>query len=151
MSEWFSLSGIDPALLVAAVTAIFAVCATVIALCAVWISRSLARRNAELEVRLASLQSEMHDRLRLVDGCSIGMGESITRLETRLNESIQQQQSVEQGDFSHIAHKQLSKLVGMGATAEDLVHHCGLSKAEADLLLLLNSARQKYGAAVPEH
>lgn len=151
MSELFSVSGIEPALLVAAVTAVFAVCATVIALCAVWIARGLVRRNAELQVQLESLQTEMHDRLKLVDRCSIGMGESIARLEGRLNQSIQQQQSVEQGDFSHIAHQQLSKLVGMGATAEDLVHNCGLSKAEADLLILLNSASRKSAAVVSEH
>lgn len=151
MSELFSVSSVNSALLVAAVAAMFAVCAATMALCAVWIATSVARRNVALRVELEALQSELQSRLKLVDNCSIGMGEALTRLESRLNQSIQQQQNLEQGDFSQLAHKQLSKLVEMGASAEDLMKNCGLSKAEADLLLLLNSSTPSRGAEIPEH
>lgn len=151
MSELLQVSGIEPALLVALVTAVFAICATIIALCAVWIATVAARRNAVLRVEHEALQHEIQARLKMVDRCSIGMGETLTRLESRLNQSVSEDQNPEPANVSSLAHEQLNKLVDMGANVDELVDRCGMSKAEAELLLLLNSARRNSRVSVPEH
>lgn len=151
MFDWMFRPEIDPALLVAGFGIVFALGATAVALAAVWIASIRGRKNAELQQEVQALRDELNDRLRVVDQCSIGMGETIARMESRLNQHINERQGQEQDGFARITHQQLSKLVQMGASAEDLMKNCGLSKAEADLLLLLNSSKPAHTAEISEH
>lgn len=141
MNEWTVSLEVEPWLLVACFSALIAVGAVVVSVCSVWIAQRAIRRNAELQVALDVLRGELNYRVRVMENCSIGLGQSLSSLDARLKKAVEEKLEAP-GDFSQLAHKQLSKLVALGASSEDLVHNCGLSKAEADLLLLLKSARK---------
>jgi len=50
---------------------------------------------------------------------------------------------LEQRDPNNFALSQAAKLVGMGASIDDLTQSCGLSQSEAELMSKLPKARQK--------
>ncbi|GLQ32368.1 DUF2802 domain-containing protein [Litoribrevibacter albus] len=76
---------------------------------------------------------------------SIGIGKKLMGLEKDLADTVEKQQDFEFQDPNSLPYTQASRLIQMGADAEDLVNSCGLSKAEAELLMLVN--RQPLGAA----
>ncbi|VTM19001.1 chemotaxis protein [Pseudomonas aeruginosa] len=50
---------------------------------------------------------------------------------------------LEQRDPTTLSFSQAARLVGLGASAEDLTQACGLSQAEAELVARLHEARDK--------
>ncbi|MFC3149856.1 DUF2802 domain-containing protein [Litoribrevibacter euphylliae] len=76
---------------------------------------------------------------------SIGIGKKVMGIEKELAETVEKQQDFEFQDPNSLPYTQASRLIQMGADAEDLVNSCGLSNAEAELLMLVN--RQPMGAA----
>ena len=48
---------------------------------------------------------------------------------------------VEQRDPSSLSFTQAARLVGMGASVDDLTQSCGLSKAEAELISRLHTPK----------
>ncbi|WP_367318042.1 DUF2802 domain-containing protein, partial [Escherichia coli] len=49
----------------------------------------------------------------------------------------------EQRDPNNFSFSQAAKLVGMGASVDDLTQSCGLSQSEAELMSKLHQARKK--------
>ena len=66
-------------------------------------------------------------------------------LELELADTVEKQQDLEFQDPNSLPYNQASRLIQMGADADDIVNSCGLSNAEAELLMLVN--RQPMGAA----
>ncbi len=76
---------------------------------------------------------------------SIGIGKKVMGLEIELADTVEKQQDLEFQDPNSLPYNQASRLIQMGADADDIVNSCGLSNAEAELLMLVN--RQPMGAA----
>ncbi|GAA3914681.1 DUF2802 domain-containing protein [Litoribacillus peritrichatus] len=76
---------------------------------------------------------------------SIGVGKKVMGIEKELAETVEKQQDLEFQDPNALPYNQASRLIQMGADAEDIVNSCGLSSAEAELLMLVN--RQPLGAS----
>ena len=49
---------------------------------------------------------------------------------------------MEQRDLSSLSFTQAARLVGLGASTEDLKQSCGLSQSEAELLLRMHGKRE---------
>ena len=73
---------------------------------------------------------------------TIGMGEELVTLRDQLRRIEDKQQRFEQHDPHSMPYNQAARLVGMGASIEDVTQSCGLSKAEAELVARLHAARQ---------
>ncbi|SDR96430.1 Protein of unknown function [Halopseudomonas xinjiangensis] len=73
---------------------------------------------------------------------TIRMGEELVALREQLRRMEDKQQRIEQHDPQSMPYNQAARLVGMGASLEDLTQSCGLSKAEAELVMKMYAARK---------
>ena len=73
---------------------------------------------------------------------SIRMGEELTSLRLQLKRLEDKQLKLETQDPQSLPYSQAARLVGMGASIEDLTQSCGLSKSEAELFVKLHGTRR---------
>lgn len=66
---------------------------------------------------------------------SIQMGDQLYRLQQQLELIPERLEKIEHRDPTSISFTEAARLVGLGATSENLQQACGLSQAEADLLI----------------
>ena len=94
---------------------------------------SLQKRSSE---RIAKLENELS---ALLDG-SFGMGNQLNELQRDMKDTREKQQQLEQRDLGALPYNQAVRMVASGATADQLVNQCGLSRSEADLIMLLHKS-----------
>jgi hypothetical protein len=70
------------------------------------------------------------------------MGEELHELRRTVAPLPDKLTQIEQRDPTSLSFTQAARLVGMGASADDLTQSCGLSKAEAELVAKLHQARR---------
>lgn len=115
-----------------------AVAALVVALGAVALALQHVRR---VEARLAGLRDERRRLMEAVEGLSSGavaQGERIARVEQelrRLKERLSMLGSRESGSE---AFEQAIRMARKGQPAEEIAEACGLSRVEADLVVLIH-------------
>ena len=80
------------------------------------------------------MQKLRHD-FEAMNKSTFGMGRCIKKLEQRLVES-ERKPALATSDEA--LYQQAQRLVGMGASADDLVSSCGVARAEAELLVSMN-------------
>jgi len=131
--------------LVASVVALALCCVALLGLC-VWLFRR-QRQQAELQARNDAIRDrrikELSARLDTYLDGSVHMGQElheISRMVTPLPDRITQ---LEQRDPNNFSFSQAAKLVGMGASVDDLTQSCGLSQSEAELMSKLHQAKRK--------
>jgi hypothetical protein len=71
---------------------------------------------------------------------SIRMGEELHELRRVVAPLPDKLNQMEQRDPSSLSFTQAARLVGMGASVDDLTHSCGLTQAEAELVSRLHKA-----------
>jgi hypothetical protein len=71
---------------------------------------------------------------------SIRMGEELHELRRVVAPLPDKVNQMEQRDPSSLSFTQAARLVGMGASVDDLTHSCGLTQAEAELVSRLHKA-----------
>ncbi|SUD83869.1 DUF2802 domain-containing protein [Stutzerimonas nitrititolerans] len=130
--------------LVASVVALALCCFVLLGLC-LWLLRrqrqqaeQQAKRDAIRDRRIKEIDSRLDT---FLDG-SVRMGDQLhelSRLVTPLPDRITQ---LEQRDPNNFSFSQAAKLVGMGASVDDLTQSCGLSQSEAELMSKLHQARR---------
>ena len=96
------------------------------------------QQEARLQARLEQLSRE----LATFQQGSIRMGEESAALRQQVKRLEDKQLKLEQHDPQSLPYNQAARLVGMGASIEDLTQSCGLSKAEAELFVKLHASRQ---------
>jgi hypothetical protein len=72
---------------------------------------------------------------------SIRMGEELHELRRVVAPLPDKLSQIEQRDPSSLSFTQAARLVGMGASVEDLTQSCGLSQAEAELISRLHQSK----------
>jgi len=93
-----------------------------------------ARRDAIRDGRI----KELSKRLDAYLTGSIRMGEELHELRRVVAPLPDKLSQIEQRDPSSLSFTQAARLVGMGASVDDLTQSCGLSKAEAELISRLH-------------
>ena len=73
---------------------------------------------------------------------SMRMGEELYELQKSIAPLPEKILRMEQRDLSSLSFTQAAKLVGLGASTEDLKQSCGLSQSEAELLLRMHGKRE---------
>ena len=96
-----------------------------------------ARRDAARDARI----KELGKRLDAYLTGSIRMGEELHELRRVVAPLPDKLSQIEQRDPSSLSFTQAARLVGMGASVEDLTHSCGLSQAEAELISRLHQSK----------
>ena len=131
-------------MLEAALIVLALVCAGLVGTC-VWLAGRLrlasqwqAERDAQRDQRIRELGKRLDTYLT----GSIRMGEELHELRRTVAPLPDKLTQIEQRDPTSLSFTQAARLVGMGASADDLTQSCGLSKAEAELVAKLHQARR---------
>jgi len=90
--------------------------------------------------RLEALQSDM----RALVSAAIGVGERVHRIEKSLKEVSHRQEQIDQTDPGAQAYQQAIKMAQKGASAEELIEICGLTRGEADLIAMLHRMERSF-------
>ena len=101
--------------------------------------RRLAQRQLEQQTRLDGRIDKLGQKLTEYQQSNIRMGEELIALREKLAQLDNKQQRLEQQDMQTMPYNQANRLVNMGASLDDLMQACGLSRSEAELMLKLHS------------
>ena len=105
------------------------------------------RQQAELQKERDALRDqrlkELAKRLDAYLTGSIRMGEELHELRRVVAPLPDKLSQMEQRDPSSLSFTQAARLVGMGASVEDLTQSCGLSQAEAELVSRLHQSQKQ--------
>lgn len=130
--------------LVASVVALALCCGALLAFC-VWLFRR-QRQQAQLQARRDETRDrrikELSARLDTCLDGSVRMGDELRELSRTLMPLQDRITQLEQRDPNNFSFSQAAKLVGMGASVDDLTQSCGLSQSEAELMSKLHQARR---------
>ncbi len=74
---------------------------------------------------------------------SVRMGEELHELRRVVAPLPDKLNQIEQRDPSSLSFTQAARLVGLGASVEDLTQSCGLTKAEAELVSKLHQSKDR--------
>ena len=117
--------------------------ALVAALVALYMAnRRVARQLQALDDRHSQRLQQLKSEVNTFQQGSIRMGEDLIALREQFKRMEDKQQRIEQHDPQSLPYNQAARLVGLGASVEDLTQSCGLSKAEAELVAKLHAARK---------
>lgn len=111
----------------------------------VWLAGRLREQATLHAERTHALEQRLKDLSRRLDAYltgSIRMGEELHELRRTVAPLPDKLSQIEQRDPNALSFTQAARLVGMGASVDDLTHSCGLSKAEAELVSRLHQARK---------
>lgn len=95
-------------------------------------------RGAERDRRI----TELSKRLDAYLAGSVRMGEELHELRRIVAPLPDKLSQIEQRDPSNLSFTQAARLVGLGASVDDLTQSCGLSKAEAELVSKLHQPKR---------
>ena len=109
-----------------------------LSLYALYIARRAVKQTVEVKHKLTEkIDALEHDLLAVMDG-AFGMGDHLEEVKKDLKDTIDKQMQLEQNDLGNMPYNQAVRMVGQGATVDDLVGGCGLSRSEAELVELLH-------------
>lgn len=100
--------------------------------------RRLALTQREVQAELDGRIAKLGNRLAEYQQSNIRMGEELIALREKLAQLDNKQQRLEQQDMQTMPYNQANRLVSMGASLDDLMQACGLSRSEAELMLKLH-------------
>ena len=117
-------------------------CAGLLGFC-LWLARRLREQAEQQQVQARGFEQrprELNKHLDTYLTGSIRMGEELYELRRVVAPLPEKLNQIEQRDPSSLSFTQAARLVGMGASVDDLTQSCGLSKAEAELISRLHQA-----------
>ena len=100
--------------------------------------RELAAQQAQGDALRDQRIKDLSKRLDDYQNGTVRMGEAIHELRAVVAPLPEKLQQLEQRDPSSVTFAQAAKLVGMGASVEELTQTCGLTQAEAQLMSKLH-------------
>lgn len=120
-----------------------------LALTCVWLSgrqREQQAQAAELAKQLAVFEQRLKEQGKRIESyqqINIRMGEELRELTKQVAPLPERLVRIEQRDPTSLSFSQAARLVGMGASPEDLTQSCGLSQAEAELVARLHQGKAR--------
>ncbi|MFG0629920.1 DUF2802 domain-containing protein [Pseudomonas sp. xss_2] len=102
--------------------------------------RELAAQQAQGDALRDQRIKDLAKRLDDYQNGTVRMGEAIHELRAVVAPLPDKLQQLEQRDPNDVTFTQAAKLVGMGASVEELTQTCGLTQAEAQLMSKLHRA-----------
>mgnify|MGYP003577257872 CR=1 FL=1 len=133
--------------LVASVVVLALCCIALVGFC-IWLFRR-QRQQAQLQARRDAIRDkrlkELGARLDTYLEGSVRMGKNLHELSRIVAPIPEKLTQLEQRDPNNFSFSQAAKLVGMGASVDDLTQSCGLSQSEAELMSKLHQTRRNPG------
>jgi len=124
MPEWLVL---EPVVIVSAVTAISALVIAAV------VQRSAVKQVKSMEKQLEELGNE----LNALSHSTIGMGRKLQTVVEKHDHLEITVEEIERNDPVKVSYSEAGRLVKMGASVEELMSACGISRPEAELVSAL--------------
>ncbi|GAB6040248.1 DUF2802 domain-containing protein [Endothiovibrio diazotrophicus] len=96
------------------------------------------RLREQEDERLRQEVQRLRDDLGALCSGAVGVSERVARIEQKLQRVSERQEQMEFSTVESQPYDQAVELARKGATAEELVAHCGLTKGEADLVVMMH-------------
>ncbi len=131
--------------LVASLVALAFCCLGLLGFC-LWLlkrQRLLAEQQSQRDAVRDKRLKELSNRLDTYLEGSVRMGDELRELGRLVAPLPDKLSQLEQRDPNNFSFSQAAKLVGLGASVDDLTQSCGLSQSEAELMSKLHQARKK--------
>ncbi|AOE86484.1 DUF2802 domain-containing protein [Pseudomonas sp. TCU-HL1] len=113
-----------------------------------WLAKRL-RQEVEAQATRDAVRDqklkELGKRLDTYLAGSVRMGEELHELRRVVAPLPDKLNQIEQRDPNSVSFSQAARLVGLGASVDDLTQSCGLTKAEAELVSKLHQAQKDRG------
>ncbi|MBE7373137.1 DUF2802 domain-containing protein [Pseudomonas lopnurensis] len=130
--------------LVASLIALAFCCLGLLGFC-LWLlrrQRLLAEQQGQRDAVRDKRIKELSNRLDTYLDGSVRMGDELRELSRLVAPLPDKLTQLEQRDPNNFSFSQAAKLVGLGASVDDLTQSCGLSQSEAELMSKLHQARK---------
>jgi hypothetical protein len=102
--------------------------------------RLIAAQQAEGDARRDQRIKELARRVDNYQSGNVRMGEDLHELRAVVGPLPEKLAQLEQRDPSSLSFAQAARLVGMGASVDELTQSCGLTQAEAELMSKLHKS-----------
>ncbi|MFV3333545.1 DUF2802 domain-containing protein [Pseudomonas sp. NY15437] len=128
---------------------VLAVACVALAGACVWLSgrqRAQQAQAVELAKQLAVFEQRLKEQGKRIESyqqINVRMGEELRELSKQVAPLPERLVRIEQRDPTSLSFSQAARLVGMGASPEDLTQSCGLSQAEAELVARLHQGKAR--------
>ena len=109
--------------------------------CIAILARRIKQQNRQLSEAWKKIDSLTENLNALCSG-AVGVDQRVSRLERQRRDIQQRQESIENQRQMERPYGAAIQLVHQGATADRLVDELGLSRSEADLVVMLHGAEQ---------
>lgn len=113
----------------------------ILLLCIAILARRIKQQNRQLSVARGKIDS-LSENLNALCSGAVGVDQRVSRLERQRRDIQQRQESIENQQQMDRPYGAAIQLVHQGATADRLVDELGLSRSEADLVVMLHGAEQ---------
>lgn len=100
--------------------------------------RELKEALAERDRDIAAVQGD----LAALTKASLGAGDHLMQVENRVRRLSERQSQTEMRAVGDRPYQQAIQLVQTGADADELVRQCGMTRGEADLIVMLHGVAQ---------
>lgn len=131
-------------LLIASIILLALCCCALLGFC-IWLFKRQAKQN-QLQARRDAIRDkrikDLNLRLATYQEGSVRMGQEVHELSRTVAPLSDRLAQLEQRDMNNFSFSQAAKLVGMGASIDDLTQSCGLSQSEAELMSKLHQGRR---------
>ena len=98
------------------------------------LKHSTSQQLADYQKRLAAMENQLS---AVLDG-AVGMGDKMQSLAQQVRSTRDEQLQISQRDLGNLPFNKAVQLVEQGAGVETLVRDCGLSRSEADLVVMMH-------------
>jgi hypothetical protein len=98
-----------------------------------------AHRIAQIETLVEGLSQELIGMTHAANG----VGRKVQRLEFQSNKLTSTLDDLKKNAPSQVSYTEATRLVNLGASLEDLMNTCGISRPEAELVLAMTKKAQK--------
>jgi len=105
---------------------------------AVVMNRRSARDITEIEQRLGARMDILESELSAMMDGAFGVASYLQKVENNLKETVQRQEQLQQRDMGNLPYNEAVRLASKGASVDELVEHCSLSRTEAELVAMLH-------------
>ncbi|MDR0279034.1 MAG: DUF2802 domain-containing protein [Paucimonas sp.] len=102
--------------------------------------RELASQQAQGDALRDQRIKDLNKRLDDYQNMSVSMGEALHELRATVAPLPEKLLQLEQRDPNSLSFAQAARLVGMGASVDELTQTCGLTQAEAELMRKLHKS-----------
>ena len=98
------------------------------------LKHSTDRQLADYQKRLSAMENQL---AAVLDG-AVGMGDKVRDLSQAVRAARNEQLQISQRDLGNLPFNKAVQLVEQGAGVDTLIRDCGLSRSEADLVVMMH-------------